>query len=158
MMVRLVSADDGNGTGPVLAAKHHQNEQMGSKRKFWLRDIQTSRWFLFKYSRPQTGEHWSEKVACEVAKLLGLPHATVELAIHDGEAGVLVQDLQSDRAVTSMLHGNELLLEFDPTYPALGGYRVSEHTVSRIAAGAAQVPGPSSRPGGDAEGIACGRG
>jgi len=110
-----------------------QSEQMGSKQKFWHCDAQTAQWSLFKYSRPYTGEHWSEKVACELARALGLPHAQVELARHEGLIGVLVRDLRPDREHMALLHGNELLLEYDPDYPSQQGYRVSEHTVSRVA-------------------------
>jgi hypothetical protein len=114
-------------------AAQQQSEQMGSKRKFWCCDLQSSRWFLFKYSRVNTGEHWSEKVAAEVANLLGLPHAAVELAVFEDVPGVLVLDVRRDREAMSLLHGNELLVEFDPAYPSRGDYRVSEHTVARVA-------------------------
>ena len=53
-------------------------EQMGSKEKYWL-DYDHERW-LFKIPRQNTGEHWSEKVAYEIATLLGIPAALVELA------------------------------------------------------------------------------
>ena len=115
-----------------LLAPEHEQEQMGSKRKFWFCDPRSSRWYLFKYSRENTGEHWSEKVACEIARLLGLPHAEVDLATHDAAWGVLVRDIREDRD-RSLLHGNELLLELDATYPARETFRVSEHTVERVA-------------------------
>jgi hypothetical protein len=128
-------------TVPIVSARgvadplgvQQQSEQMGSKRKFWHCDLQTECWSLFKYSQENTGEHWSEKVACEVAELLGIPHAIVQLAVHAGATGALVQDLRPDRQRMSLLHGNELLLEYDPVYPSQGGYRVSAHTVSRVA-------------------------
>jgi len=103
-----------------------------AKHKFWLRDRGTGRWFLFKYSRANTGEHWPEKVASEVAELLGLPHARVELATCEDAAGVLVEDLRRDREAMSLLHGNELLVELDPSYPSQRDYRVSEHTIARV--------------------------
>lgn len=117
----------------VVAAELQQSEQMGSKRKFWFCDAQTSRWNLFKYSRGTAGEHWSEKVACEIAGLLGLPHARVELATYGGSWGALVEDLRPNRASMSLLHGNELMLEVDPTYQAQRTFRCSEHTVERVA-------------------------
>lgn len=109
------------------------SEQMGSKRKFWYRRRESQRQWLFKYSRENTGEHWSEKVACELAQLLGLPHANVELARQGDAWGAIVEDVRADRERTSLLHGNELLLELDPSYPMQGGCRVSEHTVARVA-------------------------
>ena len=58
-----------------------ESELMGSKRKFWyLRHEKEERYWLFKYSRRNTGEYWAEKVAAEVAELLEILHAKVELA------------------------------------------------------------------------------
>ena len=56
-------------------------EQLGSKPKFWLRftDDPDKRW-LFKFARENTGEDWSEKIAAEIAVLLGIEAARVELA------------------------------------------------------------------------------
>lgn len=114
-------------------SQREQTEQMGSKQKFWFLDPQKSCRYLFKYSRGHTGEHWSEKIASEIAAVLGIPHATVELAKYNGAWGVIVKDLRADREGMSLLHGNELLLEIDPHYPSERKYRVSEHTVTRVA-------------------------
>ena len=40
-------------------------ETMGTKQKFWFTHTDGTRW-LFKYGRPNTGEHWSETVAAEI--------------------------------------------------------------------------------------------
>jgi hypothetical protein len=57
-------------------------ETLGSKQKAWLtlkiRD--KSLHILGKKGRPNSGENWSEKVACELAELLELPHAEYYLA------------------------------------------------------------------------------
>ena len=42
-------------------------EQMGSKEKFWFRKPDGADW-LFKFPKENTGEHWSEKIACEIAR------------------------------------------------------------------------------------------
>lgn len=47
-------------------------EAMGSKFKFWFKHQDLGK-CLFKQVRPNTGEDWSEKVAAELAELLGLP-------------------------------------------------------------------------------------
>ncbi len=60
-------------------------EDMGSKPKFWFR-YQDEMW-LFKQARPNTGEHWAEKVASEIAALLGLPTHDVTIARFDGRMG-----------------------------------------------------------------------
>jgi len=54
-------------------------EMMGSKYKFWFHHEQLGR-CLYKQTRANLGEDWSEKVASELAELLGLPHATYHLA------------------------------------------------------------------------------
>lgn len=33
-------------------------EEMGSKRKFWYREEEDGSDWLFKFPRPNTGEHW----------------------------------------------------------------------------------------------------
>jgi hypothetical protein len=64
-----------------------ESEEMGSKRKFWYRHPKTKAEWLFKYPNPGTGEHWAEKVAAVVARLIGVPCAEVRLAVCDGECG-----------------------------------------------------------------------
>lgn len=55
-------------------------EQLGSKPKFWFRKPDDEQLWLFKFTRENTGEDWSEKIASEVAKLLAVPGPQVELA------------------------------------------------------------------------------
>ena len=81
-------------------------EQLGSKPKFWFK-WNGENW-LFKEARVNTGEDWSEKVASEIARLLGLPTHHAELAIWEGKRGCAVKSfLSSDQSV--LVHGNELL-------------------------------------------------
>lgn len=47
-------------------------EAMGSRFKFWFHDPDLGN-CLFKQVRFNTGEDWSEKIAAELAELLGLP-------------------------------------------------------------------------------------
>jgi hypothetical protein len=117
----------------LAGAPAEREEPLGTKEKFWfLRD--GGRW-LFKYCRPGTGEDWAERIAAEIAQLLRLPHADVELATFNGHRGVVVRDFTVGGEL-ALVHGNELLLEADPTYPANTGsyYQVSAHTVASIAA------------------------
>ena len=92
------------------------DEQMGSKDKFWVRLTSDRNLWLFKYSRVSagriTGEHWAEKIAAEVATVLGVPHARVELAVLDGHPGSLSQrfaQLARANANVELVHGNVLL-------------------------------------------------
>lgn len=102
-------------------------EQMGSKEKFWYRAGE-EKW-LFKSCREGTGEDWAEKIAGEVATLLGLPHARYELAEAGGKRGSVCLDFAGN---SDLIHGNELLWQIDQSYPVSRNWRVSAHTVSNV--------------------------
>lgn len=107
-------------------------EPLGSKRKLWFRDVAGERpRLLFKYNRPGTGEDWSEKIAAELAGLLGLPHAAVELATFDGAPGAALVDF-TDNEELSLVHGNELLEFVNRAYPAQQRYGAVRHTPAAI--------------------------
>ncbi len=103
-------------------------EQLGTKDKFWLR-IDDQR-HLFKIGRPGTGENWSERIAAELAELLGLPHAYYDLAFWRGQQGVLSPLFvpQGGRLIL----GNELLAAIHAGYPEHDVRRVRDHTLGRI--------------------------
>ena len=116
-------------TVPEAAAD--QSEAMGSKPKFWYRDEHGRRW-LYKEARPETGEDWSEKVACELAARLGLPHAVIELATWQQTRGIVTPSFVPPGA--ALVHGNELLSQIVPGYPQSESgtrrfSRVPQHTV-----------------------------
>lgn len=109
-------------------------EPMGSKRKYWLHIPDRPRPWLFKYSRSSdgqvVGEHWSEKLGSEFARLLGLPAATVELATLDGEWGSLSESF-TDRD-SPLIHGNDLLAGHDQSYQRESSGREPQHRIDRI--------------------------
>ena len=94
------------------------DEDMGTKEKFWYRETGDGEndW-LFKHPRSNTGEHWAEKLAAEVARVLGIPHATVELAEFEGKPGSVSQSFVSDEQ--ELVHGNQIMewtvAEYDPS-------------------------------------------
>ncbi|WP_295392106.1 hypothetical protein [uncultured Thiodictyon sp.] len=108
-----------------------QLEQLGTKEKFWFRAADGA-WVLFKEGYPGSGEHWAEKVACEVARLLGLPHAEYDLAVWRGRLGVVSPSLVPQEA--RLILGNELLAKNFPDYAEAGRFRVRQHTVRRVLA------------------------
>lgn len=112
---------------PTDAAR--AEEAMGSKWKFWYDDPRLGE-CLFKRSRPNTGEDWSEKIAAELCHLLGLPHATYELAIWNGEWGTVSPNLLPPK--TALVHGNEILAALVSSYPKSEGYNVSQHTLPLV--------------------------
>ncbi|MEM7806646.1 MAG: hypothetical protein AAF561_00875 [Planctomycetota bacterium] len=119
-------------------------EQLGTKSKFWFRDEQGRR-TLFKANRLGSGEDWAEKIACELASLLGLPHVHYEMAHErqDDVPGVVCRSCV--RKGQSLVHGNELLLAKDPDYPADGSkYHVSRHTISIVRAAVRALAPPTA--------------
>ncbi len=88
---------------PTNAAR--SEEAMGSKWKFWYGDPKLGD-CLFKRSRPNTGEDWSEKLAAELCHLLGLPHAHYELAQWNGQPGTISPKLLPPK--TTLVHGDAL--------------------------------------------------
>ncbi len=58
-------------------------ESRGSREKFWVPRVGEPNLWLLKFPRRNTGEHWAEKVAYEVAKLIGVKCARVELVLCD---------------------------------------------------------------------------
>jgi hypothetical protein len=107
-------------------------EPLGSKRKLWFRDVAGEKpRLLFKYNRPGTGEDWSEKIAAELARLLGVPHAEVELATFDAQPGAAIVDF-TDNEQLSLVHGNELLEFVDRAYPVQQRYGAVGHTPAAV--------------------------
>lgn len=106
-------------------------EQLGSKPKFWFRH-QEEDW-LFKEARENTGEDWSEKVASEVASLLGLPTHRAELAVWERRRGCAVRSfLSHGRQV--LVHGNEVLGGVLTGYDKKKQRGQADHTFDNIVA------------------------
>ncbi len=108
-------------------------EQLGTKGKFWY-TAEDGRRMLFKAEERGTGEDWAEKVVCELAALLGLPHVHYEMAfdIATGKPGVVSASFLGPEE--SLSHGNTLLLAFNPEYPTdHRRFKVAEHTIAAVA-------------------------
>lgn len=118
-------------------------EQLGSKHAVWL-TLENYGRVLFKPSRANTGEHWAEKIACEVASLLGLPRALYELARCGERSGVISVSLV-DRGAR-LIHGNELLASVGAEVSEnKRAYRRSDNSLRRVigyfrAAGSSVLP------------------
>ena len=116
----------------VFPAGSERVEQLGSKPKFWFRwDIGDKRW-LFKYARSGTGEHWAEKIGAEVAELLGVPHASIELAVFGDKRGSASPSFVPPGI--DLIHGNEILAGRILGYDAKKRFKQSDHTFRRIVA------------------------
>jgi len=109
------------------------DEMMGTKPKIWLSSANDGPKWLFKQkARAHSEDDWSEKVACELAELFGIPHAAVDLANRNGSRGVISRDLLHDFGATEFIPGNRLLVEEDPDYPTETRYHLAKHTVDRV--------------------------
>ena len=115
------------------------DEQMGSKDKFWVQLPDDANPWLFKYSRESagkiTGEHWAEKIAAEIAALLGVPHARVELAVLNGSLGSLSQrfmELSRSGVSMELVHGNVLLAGYVTGYDRNKQNKQSDHTLGNV--------------------------
>lgn len=119
---------------PITQVQPHwalEPEEMGSKRKFWYRpDGRNRRRWLFKYPQTGTGQHWAEKLAAEVAGLLGIRHAPVELAVFNGEPGSITRSFTVDGL--ELVHGNQILQAFVRGYNPAKRFRQADHTMNKI--------------------------
>lgn len=114
----------------------HDLEQLGTKEKFWFiySTMENSEW-LFKYSRENTGEHWSEKVAEQLCAALGIPHVRYEIATSHDRIGVISENIVPSNC--RMVMGNEVLHKEgssagDYPNPNETITRVKEHTITRV--------------------------
>lgn len=122
-MYRIQRVDSSNAEGLEL---------LGAKKKFWFTDAQQQQ-MLFKAEERGTGEDWAEKVACELAALLGLPHVHYELALaSDQIPGVVC--VTCAPPPSALILGNQLMLDRDHAYPALEGrkYKIRQHTTAAV--------------------------
>lgn len=90
-------------------------EYLGTKDKFWY--IKDNEQYLFKSIQVskdgnqhlRIGEDCSEKIACEIADILSIPHVHYELAIYKNLRGVTSKNFISQNRGESLVSGNELL-------------------------------------------------
>ena len=105
-------------------------EEMGSRDKFWYQVSRCGPEWLFKCPRDGTGEHWAEKISSELAELLGIEHATTELAAFQGKRGSASKSFVS--AGGRMTHGNQLLERNLEGYDARGTFNQTDHSLDNI--------------------------
>lgn len=118
---------------PVIAIHAEwvlEDEAMGSKQKFWYRESDDVPPWLFKYPQENTGQHWSEKIAAEIADALEILHARVELATFEGVRGSATESFARDGR--ELFHGNQILAGKTLGYDPSRKFRQSDHTLSNI--------------------------
>jgi len=116
---------------PVITIESKDEiEQLGTKEKYWIYDVTTDEKKLFKIGRPNTGENWAEIVAYEIGKHIGLKVAIYELAVYGSKQGTVSTNfVQNDER---LIHGNELLVKIDKSYPSDRFYKVREYKLDTV--------------------------
>ncbi len=107
-------------------------EQLGSKPKFWFRMSDDEQPWLFKYTRENTGEDWSEKIASELAHLLEIPAAQVELAMFMGKRGSASRSFVLTTQGFDLIHGSEVLSGRVLDYEKSKQWHQSQHCIKNI--------------------------
>lgn len=117
----------------IRASRAEAVEDLGTKAKFWYRDGNNGL-LLFKAEERGTGEDWAEKIACELAGLLGLPHVQYDMAYDEDNSRPGVVCARFTHAELALVHGNQLLFMVDANYPrdADRHYLAHAHTVDAV--------------------------
>lgn len=105
-------------------------EQLGTKEKYWIHDATTNEKKLFKIGRENTGENWAELVAYKIGEHIGLPVARYELAVYNSKLGTISTNFVQDDE--RLIHGNELLVKIDKSYPSDRFYKVREYKLDTV--------------------------
>ena len=113
-------------------SEYDQLEQLGTKRKFWFYDdnghqVQKK---LCKEGREGTGENWAEKIACELAVLLGIPTANYDLAMWRGKQTVTSASFVPENG--RLVHGNELLATLTEGYDEKRAFELKQYRLSTV--------------------------
>jgi hypothetical protein len=124
------------------------DEMAGQEEKQWLTQPATGVDWLFKPPTDKLGfrqgEDWAEKVSSEIASLISVPCAEVQLAVRDGRPGSISRNLRPQG--WEMQSGSLLLADAMPEYQP-GTMNIQGrpgHSLQRIAevlAGAGPPPG-----------------
>ena len=94
------------------------DEYLGTKPKQWVRDPENRLWLwkestfnVDRFGRSyRKGDDWSEVIAARLGAALGVPVATVQLAVRAYRCGVVSRRVFDDET-DSLVHGNELLAD-----------------------------------------------
>lgn len=113
------------------------DETAGAEEKYWLQEPGTSLRWLFKSATVKQGhvygEDWAEKAVSQLAALLGIPCARIELAELRGVQGCISADLRPP--IYELQHGQVLLEELDaPGYVHGMGKKHPGHSLENIQA------------------------
>lgn len=91
-------------------------EGSGRSRKVWLESPSSEQIGLFKFRKDTyTTDHYSEKITSDLAKLLDIPCAEIDLGLYKGEVGSMSY-LLIDPKIEMMIEGVSLISNKYPNY------------------------------------------
>lgn len=91
------------------------SEGSGRSEKQWLINKETSEIGLFKFTKTdRTTEHISEKLAFELANLIGLESAKVDIGTYDGRVGSMSYLINKENEI--LIEGISLINKIYPSY------------------------------------------
>ncbi len=122
-------------------------EGRGTRRKLWVvrKDSQTE--WLLKFPRPGTGEHWAEKLAAEIGRLININTAHVELARSGVDLATICRSFLSDLDDSyydidpeiMWFHGSEFLGLVNPGYDVNRVWLNRAHNLKNIIAAIVEI-------------------
>lgn len=102
--------------GIIKITAQENDEPIGTKSKFWIvGEGDGYIGWLFKKGRENTLENCAEKIACELAREINMPHAQYELAEVNKLRGVISKPVLDTSKGDRLIHGNELLRHYYPS-------------------------------------------
>lgn len=97
------------------------SEGSGRSEKVWLINKQTKEVGLFKFTKSsETTEHISEKLASDLARLIGLDCARIEIGVYDSKIGSMSYLINSDNEI--LIEGIYLINKIYPNYDSYTMY------------------------------------
>ena len=97
------------------------SEGSGRSEKVWLINKQTKEVGLFKFTKSsETTEHISEKLASDLARLIGLDCAKIEIGVYDSKIGSMSYLINSDNEI--LIEGIYLINKIYPNYDSYTMY------------------------------------
>ena len=124
-------------------------EGRGTRRKFWIVGENDQTEWLLKFPRQGTGEHWAEKIAAEIGRLIDVDTAKVELASSNDELATICRSFLPDEDddehstwnAKAWFHGAEFLEMFTQGYDLERVWSNRAHNIKNIVSAVMVVAG-----------------
>lgn len=111
----IINLDKAQKEAQIVICEKEQNGKRPNK--YWL----NSHAYLYKDIYPGTYEDYAELIGYEFAKLIGIKYAEYDLAIYNGNRGVITKNIVDDNTET-LISGTEIVSKVytEYIYPIIG--------------------------------------